>query len=387
MPQPIPRKIQENKPEVCVKTFNTLLIDGSNILELSSIGDKTVSSSGKQVGGIYQFLLQIKIMLKKGNFRYVYVFWDGKNSGQLRFEINRDYKANRDKDFDDAELSDYMKEVNKRVDYMYERFVKKEDPVKLQEKQKQKEIFYWQRDIVMAMLEELFIRQCICDETEADDFIGYYVSHKKPNERIVIVSNDRDLTQLISEDVIVYVQSLKEFVNTKNHKKIMGYNYQNVVLKKVLCGDSSDNIKGIKGVGEKTLLSNFEEIKERKVTLDEVIRKAAEINEKRVLEKKKPLKWAENIVNRVTDGCQGDKIYEINEEIIDLKNPLMSEEAKLMLDEMMYAPIDPTDRNMENLYNIIVENDIDNLKETDKFGSFFTEFMYLIDKEKKNASV
>ena len=62
------------------------------------------------------------------------------------------------------------------------------------------------------------------------------------NEKIVIVSNDRDLTQLIAEDVIVYVQSMKRFINTKNHTEIMGYNYNNVVLKKVLCGDSSDNI-------------------------------------------------------------------------------------------------------------------------------------------------
>jgi 5'-3' exonuclease len=327
------------------------------------------------------------MLLQKGNFRYVYVFWDGQRSGQLRVNQCVSYKANRDKEFDDANLSDYMREVNRKVDYMYKRFVKKEDPVKLQEKQKQKEIFYWQRDIIMEMLEELFVRQCVCDETEADDFIGYYVSHKKPNEKVVIVSNDRDLTQLIAEDVIVYVQSLKQFINTKNHTDIMGYNYQNVVLKKMLCGDASDNIKGIKGFGEKTLLKNFEEIKKRKVTLNEVIEKAKQINETRVKDKKKPLKWVENIVNRVTDGCQGDKIYEINEKIIDLKNPLMSEEAKELLDSIMYAPIDPTDRNMENLYNIIVKYDIDQLKDATRFGNFFSEFMYLIDKERKNLPV
>ena len=387
MPQPIPKKIQQNKPELCQKTFNTLLVDGSNILELSSLGDNTVSSSGMPIGGVFQFLLQMKMLLQKGNFRYVYVFWDGKNSGQLRYNYNNEYKANRDKDFEDTNLSDYMKEVNKRVDYMYQRFVKKQDPIKLQQRQKQKEIFYWQRDIIMEMLEELFVRQCVCDETEADDFIGYYVSHKKPNEKIVIVSNDRDMTQLIAEDVIVYIQSLKSFVNTKNHTDIMGYNYQNVVLKKMLCGDSSDNIKGIKGLGEKTLFTNFEEIKKRKVTLDEVIEKAKQINEKRVSEKKKPLKWAENIVNKVTDGCQGEKIYEINKKIIDLKNPLMSEEAKELLDSIMYAPIDPTDRNMENLYNVIIKYDIDKLKDPTTFGNFFSEFMYLIDKEKKNLSV
>jgi 5'-3' exonuclease len=387
MPQPIPKRIKENKPELCRKKFNTLLIDGSNILELSSLGDNTVSSDGKPIGGIFQFFLQLKMLLQKGNFRYVYVFWDGKNSGQLRYNINRDYKANRDKDFEEEGLSDYMKEVNKRVKFMQNKILKKEDPIKLQEKQKHKEIFYWQRDIIMQMLEELFVRQCVCEETEADDFIGYYVSRKKPNEKIVIVSNDRDLTQLIAEDVIVYVQSLKAFVNTKNHTDIMGYNYQNVVLKKMICGDTSDNIKGIKGVGEKTLLTNFDEIKKRKVTLEEVIEKAKSINEERVKNKKKPLKWAENIVNRVTDGCQGEKIYEINEKIIDLKKPLMSTEAKELLESIMYAPIDPTDRNMENLYNIIIEYNIDKLKDPTTFGNFFSEFMYLIDKEKKNLPV
>lgn len=388
MPQPIPKRIKENKPELCKQTFNTLLVDGSNILELSSLGDKTLSSSGTEIGGIFQFFLQLKILLQKGNFRYVYVFWDGNNSGNLRYNLNKEYKLNRDKEFEDDDLSDYMKEVNKKISNMYSYFKKKQkDPVKLAEQKKHKEIFYWQRDIIMEMLEELFIRQCVCDKTEADDFIGYYVSHKKDNERIVIVSNDRDLTQLISEDVIVYVQSLKTFVNTKNHTDIMGYNYQNVVLKKILCGDASDNIKGIKGLGEKTLFNNFEEFKKRKVTLEEVIEKASKINEKRISEKKKPLKWAENIVNKVTDGCQGEKIYDINEKIIDLHNPLMTDEAKEVIEGMMYAPIDPTDRTMENLYNIIVKYDIDTLKDTTTFGNFFSEFMYLIDKEKKNLPI
>lgn len=388
MPQPIPKRIKENKPELCKQTFNTLLVDGSNILELSSLGDKTISSSGKPIGGIFQFFLQLKILLQKGNFRYVYVFWDGNSSGNLRYNLNREYKLNRDKEFEDDDLSDYMKEVNNKISNMYSYFKKKQkDPVKLAEQKKHKEIFYWQRDIIMEMLEELFIRQCVCDKTEADDFIGYYVSHKKDNERIVIVSNDRDLTQLISEDVIVYVQSLKTFVNTKNHTDIMGYNYQNVVLKKILCGDASDNIKGIKGLGEKTLFNNFEEFKKRKVTLEEVIEKASKINEQRISEKKKPLKWAENIVNKVTDGCQGEKIYDINEKIIDLHNPLMTDEAKEVIEGMMYAPIDPTDRTMENLYNIIVKYDIDTLKDTTTFGNFFSEFMYLIDKEKKNLPI
>lgn len=385
MSQPIPKKIKEIKPNAGVKQFTTLLIDGSNILELSSCADHTLSSDGMDYGGVFQFLLQLKLLLQRGNFRYVYVMWDGQNSGQLRYEKLSTYKANRDKEFDEVGLSPYMQAVNEKIKSMQNYFFRKKDPITLAERQKHKELFYWQRDIIMECLEELFIRQCLCDYTEADDFIGYYVTHKKPNERIVIVSNDRDLTQLISDDVIVYVQSMKKFINTKNHTDIMGYNYQNVVLKKMICGDASDNIKGIKGVGEKTLFENIPEFKTRKVELEEVVSRARQLNEDRVKDKKKPLKWAENIVNRVTDGVQGDMVYEINRKIIDLKNPLMTDEAKDLMDSIMYTPIDPEDRNLENLYNIILKYNIEKLKDPTTFGNFFSEYINIMEKEKKNA--
>lgn len=385
MSQPIPKKIKEIKPDVGVKQFTTLLIDGSNILELSSCADHTLSSDGMDYGGVFQFLLQVKLLLQKGNFRYVYVMWDGHMSGQLRYEKLSTYKANRDKEFDEVGLSPYMQAVNEKIKSMQNYFFKQKDPIKLAERQKHKELFYWQRDVIMECLEELFIRQCLCDYTEADDLIGYYVAHKKPNERIVIVSNDRDLTQLISDDVIVYVQSMKKFINTKNHTDIMGYNYQNVVLKKMICGDASDNIKGIKGVGEKTLFENIPEFKTRKVELEEVVSRARQLNEDRAKEKKKPLKWAENIVNRVTDGVQGDMVYEINRKIIDLKNPLMPDEAKDLMDSIMYVPIDPEDRNLENLYNIILKYNIEKLKDPTTFGNFFSEYINIMEKEKKNA--
>lgn len=391
MSQPIPKKIKENNPNIGVKSFNTLLVDGSNLLELSFSASKKTSSSGKEIGGIFAFLLQMKILLQKGNFRYVYVFWDGERSGQLRYELNTDYKANRDKTYDDVNLSDYMKAVNARIDAMQKKIYKKS-----QRTETEKENFHWQREIIIQCLDELFVRQCLCDETEADDFIAYYVQHKKPEENIVIFSNDRDLSQLIhksemyegKDDVILAIKPQKadiRFINTRNHTEIIGYDYRNVALKKIICGDASDNIKGIKGVGEKTLFDNFPEFKTREVTLNEVIDKAKQINEDRKFQKKKPLKWAENIVNKVTDGVQGENVYEINKKIIDLKNPLMPDDAKELLDNMMYAPIDPEDRSLLNLYNILTTNDIDDLKDETAFGKFFIEFNFLIDKEKKNV--
>ena len=394
MSQPIPKKIKEKNPEIGIKPFNTLLIDGSSLLELVFSASKKTSSDGKEIGAIFAFLLQLKILLKKGNFRYVYCFWDGYNSGQLRYDLNSDYKANRDKNYTDNNLSDYMKEVNNRISYMQKKIYGEmnKKPSKTEE---EKENFHWQREVLIECLDELFIRQCLYDETEADDFIAYYVNHKKPEENIVIFSNDRDLSQLIQksslnpekDDVILAIKKPEvgiQFINSRNHTEIMGYNYQNVALKKIICGDVSDNIKGIKGVGEKTLFDNFPGFKTKKMTLEEVIDGAKTINEQRASEKKKPLKWAENIINRVTDGAQGDKIYEINEKIIDLRNPLMPEEAKELLDGMMYAPMDAEGRSLQNLYNILLEYNIDDLKDEDRFGNFFTEFKFLIDKEKNN---
>lgn len=383
MAQPIPKKIQKTQPNLNEKTFNTLLIDGSNLLELSFRGYKKINSHGKEIGGIFQFLLQLKILLKKGNFRYVYCMWDGDNSGNLKFALNPSYKANRDKHFEEECLSDYMKEVNARVKSMYSHFKKN----KSSKNEDEKELFHWQRNILIECLEELCVRQCLCDYIEADDFIGYYVTHKKPNEKIVIVSNDRDLTQLISEDVIVYVQSMHKFINTKNHITEMGFHHENVVLKKVLCGDVSDNIKGIKGLGEKTLFDNFSEFKTRKMSLNEIINKSKQINEERVKSKKKPLKWAENIVNRITDGVQGKDIYEINEKIINLHNPLMTQEAIDIMESIMYAPLDTEDRSLTNLYKLILKYGIDDLKDETTFSNFFIEYKYLIDKEEKNLQV
>ena len=70
MLQPVPQKIKEQNNNFGKKTFNTLLVDGSNLLEVSFFGDKTLSSSGTEIGAIFQFLLQLKMLLQKGNFRY-----------------------------------------------------------------------------------------------------------------------------------------------------------------------------------------------------------------------------------------------------------------------------------------------------------------------------
>ena len=65
---------------------------------------------------------------------------------------------------------------------------------------------------------------------------------------------------------------------------------ENIVLEKVICGDVSDNIKGVKGVGNQTLAKLFPEIRERKIDLGFILRRSRELLDERKANKKKPLK-------------------------------------------------------------------------------------------------
>lgn len=381
MSQPIPKKLIEAHNLEEEKPFYTLSIDGNSLLEVAFNADNRINSRGEHIGGIFQFLLQLKILLAKRNFDYVYVFWDGDNSGQLRYDIYPEYKANRDKSFTDENINS---EYYKKIDQFCKRVLNKKNKEKDPEKVAKKERFHKQKRIVQEYLEELFVRQGMCDKIEGDDMVAYYCLHKKPNERICIVSGDRDLTQLLDIDdyICIYIPVIKKFVTASNHIKELGYHQKNVLLKKILCGDTSDNIKGIKGLGEPTLLSLMPEIKEREVKLYEVIERCDKLIQDRISENKKPLKVHENVINQISDGLHSGNVFEINKKIINLKEPLLSEEAKEVIEDMMYVPIDGEGRTMGNLYKMIIRDDITELIDKDRFSNFFSTFNKTIEKEK-----
>jgi 5'-3' exonuclease len=200
---------------------------------------------------------------------------------------------------------------------------------------------------------------------------------------VVIVSSDKDLTQLITDTVIIYNPRLKEFITKDNAVEKLGILSENIVLEKMICGDVSDNIKGVKGVGNETLIKLFPQLKTDKLNLETIMSRSRELLEERKQAKKKPLKSLENILNGVTDGCQGDKLYEINEKIIDLSVPLLTAEAKESMDEEFYAPIDITDRSIKNVYEIVTENKVNDILDEKKFGDILEPFGRIIMMEKK----
>lgn len=382
MKQVIRKAIKEANNINDEKPIFTLLLDGNSIMKRAMV-NKKLNADGKEYGMVLQTLLTIKQVITQRDFNHCYFCYDGYNSGQLRAYDYPEYKANRDKNYRTEAKSAYDKAIDDYCKKVIAYHKGKRPQVKRSETEEEE--FDRQRDIIVDILENLCVRTVGFEDVEGDDLIAYYIQHKAPNEKIIIVSGDRDLTQLISDDVMVYVLDMKQYVHKGNHTKIFGYPSENVLIKKIICGDTSDNIKGVKGVGEKTFFELFPEAKKRAITLDDVFATARKINEERAVSKKKPLKSCENILNSVTDGSQGERIYEINKKIIDLSQPLMTKESVEGMESYIDAPLDMDGRDYKAIYEIIIENGMTELLDEQKFGNFFADFNKIIDNERKYA--
>lgn len=385
MKQPIKRKlIEQGIATPTEKPILTLIVDGNSILKQSLVDD-TVGTNGKEYGAVMQCFFILKKMMKMRDWNFVYMVFDGDHSGQLRYDLYPEYKQNRDKNYKDNRtaydkaIDDYCKKV-----LAYSRKKKEKTQEDIKRRETEDERFQNQRELMIEMCECLSIRTLMWDDVEGDDIIAYLVQNKKPNEKICIVSGDRDLTQLISEDVCLYVTQKKEVVTHLNSIEKLGFTHENVVLYKMLCGDTSDNIKGISGMGKETFFKFFPEAKTEKVDLGFIFDRCRTLNEERVNDKKKPLKVLENVLNCVTNGCQGNKVYEINEKLINLKKYiLLTDEARKELNELIGAPLDPEGRDFKELYSIVLNNGMSKLLTENSFSTFFSDFHKLIDNEKK----
>jgi 5'-3' exonuclease len=341
---------------------NILLVDGNSLFKVSYHGAKySYNQRQEHIGGIYQFLTHLRKLLNENLFHQVFVFWDGNKGGKLRWEVYKDYKANRNKDFIHGSKAMEPEEIE-------------------QEEQKA---------AIRDYLEELFVRQISHPIVESDDFIAYFCNQRKANEKITIMTGDADICQLINEDVQVYFlkQGVKTFVTPTNFKKYFSFPLENLLTHKILMGDSSDNIKGVKGLGEKTFKEHFPEFYERPMTLDEVIEKAKRLNEERVENKKKPLQVLTNIVNGITNGCQGGRLYEINRQIIDLGKPLLTEDAIKEVNTLIDGELNPEGRSIKNVYKMLRENGIDKELGEERFTNYLFPFKKLMEREIKNNNI
>ena len=328
----------------------TLLIDGNNLMKIGYHGVKDLYSDGSHLGAIYHFINTIRKFLEEFNYDKVVVMWDSEHGSSTRKELYPQYKANRRQDLNEYKLESYL-EQNIRV---------------------------------KQYLEEIFVRQIEAPYNEADDLIAYYCKIAT-DENITIFSSDKDLTQLISENVIIYSPSKKRFYkngDTISINKVEIPHY-NVLITKIFTGDKSDNINGIEGLGEKTLLKLFPDLHDKSLTIKEIMDNA------RLIIQDKKTKVLENIlIGKTKSGIFGDEFYNINHKIVDLSNPLITDDGKTLVEQILVDTIDPTDRGYKNLMRMMMEDGLFKYlpKNDDAWVNFLRPFMKLTRKEKRNTN-
>ena len=206
-----------------------ILVDGNNLLFRSFFatayqGTIMRNSKGFPTNALYGFINMMNRIIKEENPSYIMVAFDkGKT---FRHDKYDDYKAGR------AAMPDELK---------------------LQ--------FPKAKEVLQAM----GIKYYEIDNYEADDIIGTFAKKVDEEDEFIatIVSSDKDLLQLISDEVVVkLLKSNDHIMMTKDEfKNTYGIDPIKMIDLKALMGDSSDNIPGVKGIGEKTAIKLLTEYK------------------------------------------------------------------------------------------------------------------------------
>jgi 5'-3' exonuclease len=311
-------------------------------------GVKDLFSGTEHIGGIYHFINTIKKFLEEHNYDKVIVCWDSESNTSVRKELYPGYKANRKNEMTEDQYESYLH----------------------------------QRQRVKQYLEEVFVRQIESPNNESDDLIAYYCKIAL-DENITIFSADKDLTQLISERVQIYSPIKKEYYKFGDKISLnkVDIPHQNVLLTKVFVGDKSDNISGIDGLGEKTLVKLFPQMLTKSCSITELLDNARILQQ----EKKVPKIIGKILTGESKNGILGEEFYNTNLKIVDLGNPLITDEAKELVEEVYKERMDPTDRGYKNLMKMMMDDGLFKYlpKDDNAWVNFLKPFLKLTRKEKR----
>jgi 5'-3' exonuclease len=327
-----------------------LLVDGDNLLTIGFYGVKNYFYKGEHIGGIFHFLNTLRLSFDNYRLDKIVVFWDGEEGSLARKKIYHHYKESRKSRLKtEAEIDSYN----------------------------------YQRGRIKQYLEEVYVRQGEYPYCETDDCIAYYCQNT-PNEKKIIYSSDGDLAQLVSDNVQLYNPSHRKLYKPKD---VFVYNkeevlIENIKLVKMLCGDYSDDIAGIKGMGIKTLKGLFPEIETQPLTLDYIRYKTNFL-----FEQDKESKIVKNLITGVTKyGVFGDEFFDINNTIVSLDEPFLTDEAKEGINEIINESLDPEGRSYKNTMKMMMEDGLFNVlpKSDDAWIKFLNPFLKLTRKEKNS---
>ena len=230
-----------------------ILIDGNNLMFRSYYataysGNMMKNSKGMPTNALFGFVSMINKIINEENPKYIAVAFDiGKNFRKEQYDF---YKEGRQQTPDELKA---------------------------------------QMPIARKILDAMNIKHFELEPYEADDIIGTIVKMTEEDKDFasVIVSSDKDLLQLISEETEVKLLKQTGFIRYDYKTFVDDYKIEpiRIIDLKALMGDSSDNIPGVKGIGEKTALKLLQEYKSLENLYDNVENVTGKTKEKLINDK------------------------------------------------------------------------------------------------------
>jgi DNA polymerase-1 len=284
---------EDSQSEALHLNSRVLLVDSMNTFLRSFAVINSTNTQGTQIGGMVGFLRSLAYVVNLVQPTRVICVFDGEGNTTNRKHLYADYKGNRKlkritnwSSFDDLadESASLSQQMLRLIDY----------------------------------LKTLPISIITRDKLEADDLIGYLAPRFDSS---IIMSADQDFLQLCSDNVQVYSPIKKKFYGPKEVFDEYGLWPQNFINYKVLMGDTSDNLPGVKGLGPKKLYKLFPEITgDRQIPLKEIIQKGYD--------------------NSEINGLYGNvylfrKQLEINEKLMSLEKPNIPKPDEIVLDNLI----------------------------------------------------
>lgn len=307
-----------------------ILIDGNNLMFRSYYatfysGANMKNSKGLPTNALFSFATMINKIIKEENPEYIAVAFDiGKNFRKKEFSF---YKEGRQNTPDELKL---------------------------------------QMPYARKILNAMGIKYLELEPYEADDIIGTLTKMILEDEDYdaTIISSDKDLLQLINYETDVKLLKQSGFIryNEKTFKEEFGIDPINIIDLKALMGDSSDNIPGVKGIGEKGALKLLREYKTIENLYDNIDKIKGSTHDKLVtykddafMSKKIATIYQDvplniNLNDLKYAGPNNDLLYEIYSEL-EFNSLLSSLNKEIPKDKINYIKVD------ENI-NVITDNTI-----------------------------
>lgn len=197
------------------------LIDGHGLAYRAFFAIKALSTStGISTNAVYGFVNMLIKLLKEEKPEYLAVVFDSKIP-TFRHKKYPDYKAQRQRMSEDMQA---------------------------------------QLPLIMEVITAFNIPIFSKDEYEADDIIGTLAKrYENEVDEVVVVTGDKDMLQLVDDKIKVLDTKKGVIYDIKGVHEKFGVQPNKIIDVLGLCGDTSDNIPGIKGIGEKTAIKLIQE--------------------------------------------------------------------------------------------------------------------------------